>query len=119
MRCGRAIALRVLAVTDNLHATGPLDVIAISGGTREGIDNGTVFSIWRQGTRASDRVKHNSFSRVDDGHTGLKSSTVDLPDEYAAHAMVFRTYEKVSYALVMQAVKPTVVGYTLKHPDAQ
>jgi hypothetical protein len=26
---------------------GPHDVIAISGGSREGIDNGTVFSIWR------------------------------------------------------------------------
>jgi hypothetical protein len=27
---------------------------------------------------------------------------VRLPDEYAGHAMVFRTFDKVSYALVME-----------------
>lgn len=111
--------LRVLAVTDTLNASGPRDVIAISGGSREGIDNGTVFSIWRQGNRINDRIGHSNFSRADDGYTGSKRSTVGLPDEYAAHAMVFRTFEKVSYALVMEAVKPTAVGYQLKHPDAQ
>ena len=43
---------------------------------------------------------------------------VRLPDEFAGHAMVFRTFDKVSYALVMSSVKPTRVGYELKHPDA-
>ncbi|WP_434031539.1 LysM peptidoglycan-binding domain-containing protein [[Pseudomonas] boreopolis] len=111
--------LRVLAVADTFTSGGPRDVIAISGGSREGIDNGTVFSIWRQGSRASDRIAHKHFSRADDGYTGGKQTTVGLPDEYAAHAMVFRTYDKVSYALVMEGVKPARVGYALKHPDAQ
>jgi nucleoid-associated protein YgaU len=111
--------LRVLAVADAFTSGGPRDVIAISGGSREGIDNGTVFSIWRQGTRVNDRVSHDRLSRADDGYTGGKSSTVGLPDEYTAHAMVFRTYDKVSYALVMEGVKPTHVGYALKNPDAQ
>lgn len=110
---------RVLAVADAVTSGGPRGVIAISGGARDGIDNGTVFSIWRQGSRVSDRVSHARFSRADDGHTGGKQSTVGLPDEYAAHAMVFRTYDKVSYALVMEGVKPAHIGYALKHPDAQ
>jgi len=33
--------------------------------------------------------------------------------------MVFRTFDKVSYALVMDSVRPTRVGYELKHPDAK
>ncbi|MEE7566626.1 peptidoglycan-binding protein LysM, partial [Xanthomonas sp. Kuri4-3] len=111
--------LRVLAVADTFTSGGPRDVIAISGGAREGIDNGTVFSIWRQGTRISDRVRHTRFSRPDDAFTGPASTTVGLPDEYAAHAMVFRTFDKVSYALVMEGVKPAMVGYALKHPDAR
>ncbi len=41
-----------------------------------------------------------------------------LPDEYAGHVMVFRTFEKVSYGLVMEGTKPARVGYELKHPDA-
>jgi len=110
--------LRVLAVADTFTAGGPRDVIAISGGSREGIDNGTVFSIWRNGRRVNDRIEHSLISRADDGFTG-GSSTVGVPDEYAAHAMVFRTFDKVSYALVMEGVKPVKVGYNVRHPDAQ
>jgi hypothetical protein len=33
--------------------------------------------------------------------------------------MVFRTFDKVSYALVMQSQKPTLLGYLAKHPDAK
>ncbi|HEY9255858.1 MAG TPA: LysM peptidoglycan-binding domain-containing protein [Stenotrophomonas sp.] len=110
--------LRVLAVADTFTAGGPRDVIAISGGSREGIDNGTVFSLWRNGRRVNDRIAHSLTSRADDGFTG-GGSTVGVPDEYAAHAMVFRTFDKVSYALVMEGVKPVKVGYNVRHPDAQ
>ena len=110
--------LRVLAVADAFSAAGPRDVIAISGGSREGIDNGTVVSLWRHGTRVNDRVQRPNTSRADDGFTGGRGS-VALPDEYAAHAMVFRTFDKVSYALVMDGVKPTRIGYDVKHPDAR
>lgn len=110
--------LRVLAVTDTFTAGGPRDVIAISGGSREGIDNGTVFSLWRNGRRINDRVAHSNITRADDGFTG-GGRTVGVPEEYAGHAMVFRTFDKVSYALVMQGVKPVLVGYSAKHPDAQ
>ncbi|MCL7715434.1 LysM peptidoglycan-binding domain-containing protein [Stenotrophomonas mori] len=110
--------LRVLAVADTFTSGGPRDVIAISGGARDGIDNGTVFSVWRSGRHVNDRVTGMDTSRLDDV---LKpgAGRVALPDEYAAHAMVFRTFDKVSYALVMEGTKPARVGYELKHPDAQ
>ncbi|UKE69956.1 LysM peptidoglycan-binding domain-containing protein [Xanthomonas cerealis pv. cerealis] len=110
--------LRVLAVADAFSVAGPRDVIAISGGSREGIDNGTVVSLWRHGTRVNDRVQRPNTSRADDGFSGSRG-TVALPDEYAAHAMVFRTFDKVSYALVMDGIKPTRIGYDVKHPDAR
>ncbi|WP_312917751.1 LysM peptidoglycan-binding domain-containing protein [Stenotrophomonas sp.] len=110
--------IRVLAVTDTLTSGGPRDVIAISAGAREGIDNGTVFSIWRSGSHVSDRVARRDSSRIDSSfHDGV--GRVALPEEYAAHAMVFRTFDKVSYALIMEGNKPARVGYELKHPDAQ
>ncbi len=109
--------LRVLAVADALTSGGPRDVIAISGGRREGIDNGTVLSVWRQGSHVKNNVVHRDSSRIDDAYKS-GAGRVSLPDEYAAHAMVFRTYDKVSYALVMEGTKPARVGYELKHPDA-
>ena len=107
--------LTVMSVADRLTSGGTRDVIAISGGAREGIDNGTVFSLWRRGDSVSDRVKAG-LDRDED--VTLFESKVRLPDEFAGHAMVFRTFDNVSYALVMSSVKPVRVGYELKHPDA-
>jgi len=109
---GRA---RVLAVTDTVAYGGPRDVVALSVGSQDGVDNGTVFSIWREGSNVVDRVEHSA-----DFPAGAESfeGKVRLPDEYAGHVIVFRTYDKVSYGLVMDSTKPTKIGYHLKHPDA-
>lgn len=106
---------RVLAVADMLTSGGPRDVIAISIGAREGVDNGTVFSLWREGTNTVDRVEKGEYRDPD---TVFFENKVRLPDEFAGHAMVFRTYDRVAYALVMDSIRPTQVGYHLKHPDA-
>ena len=108
--------LQIAAVANALTSGGPRDVVAISGGSREGIDNGTVFSIWRSGSSVIDRMHDPEDSRPTDNRRGR--GDVQLPDEYAGHVMVFRTFEKVSYGLVMEGTKPARVGYSLKHPDA-
>jgi hypothetical protein len=98
-----------------LSAGGPRDVVAISAGAREGVDNGTVFSIWRAGSNVVDKVEYGP--NRDEDSVSYKNK-VRLPDEFAGHVMVFRTFDKVSYGLVMESIKPTRVGYELKHPDA-
>ncbi|TFZ43090.1 LysM peptidoglycan-binding domain-containing protein [Stenotrophomonas maltophilia] len=112
------VDVRVLAVTDMFTAGGPRDVIAISAGRSQGVDNGTVFSLWRPGRHVADRMKYPTSSRTDEALSGTVGRVV-MPDEYAAHAMVFRTFDNVSYALVMQGVKPVRVGYNALHPDAK
>ncbi|MGV8932383.1 MAG: LysM peptidoglycan-binding domain-containing protein [Luteimonas sp.] len=112
MAYGRA---RVLAITDNLTFGGPRDVVALSVGAREGVDNGTVFSIWREGSNVVDRVEKGPDR---DSQSVFFENKVRLPDEFAGHVIVFRTYDKVSYGLVMDSIKSTHVGYHLKHPDA-
>jgi hypothetical protein len=109
---GRA---RVIAVADMLSTGGPRDVVALSVGAREGVDNGTVFSIWREGSNVVDTVR---FGRERDPATVSFEDKVRLPDEFAGHVMVFRTFDRVSYGLVMDSIKPSRVGYHLKHPDA-
>ena len=109
---GRA---RVIAVADMLSTGGPRDVVALSVGARDGVDNGTVFSSWRIGSEVVDRVVVGGDRSYD---TVGRADRVRLPDEFAGHLMVFRTFEKVSYALVMDSIRPTRVGHELKHPDA-
>ena len=105
-----------MSVADAGRFGGTRDVIAISGGAREGIDNGTVFSIWRRGDSVTDRIK-DGLDR--DTELTMFENKVRLPDEFAGHAMVFKTFDKVSYALVMDGTKPVRVGFQARHPDAQ
>ena len=109
---GRA---RVLAVADELAHGGRRDVVAMSVGARDGVDNGTVFSTWRVGSTVADRVRKGGERDAD---TIARSDKVRLPDEFTSHVMVFRTFDKVSYALVMDGIRPTAIGQELKHPDA-
>lgn len=103
--------MQVLAVADGLSGAGPRDVVAISGGRADGIENGTVFSIWNMGRMAPDRIR-NRHPATQDG------DKVRLPDDYVGTVMVFRTFDRVSYGLVMDSIRPTRVGDVLKHPDA-
>jgi hypothetical protein len=112
------VEVRVLAVADSFTASGPRDVVALSAGRVDGFDNGTVVSLWRPSRRVNDEVTGGRTSRMNDQFTGGRN-TVAVPEEYAAHAMVFRTFDRVSYALVMDGVKPVRVGFGARHPDAQ
>lgn len=103
--------MQILSVADGLMGAGPRYVVALSGGHADGIENGTVFSIWHPGTLAKDRVR-NRHPATQDG------DRVRLPDDYVGTVMVFRTFDRVSYGLVMDGIRPARVGDVLKHPDA-
>ena len=102
---------RVLSVTDGLSFAGPRYVIALSAGSSDGIRNGNTFSIWHDGALLPDVVKNKSL------HTANKDK-VAMPDDFLGHAMVFRTFDKISYALVMDGIRPVRTGDLLKSPDA-
>jgi len=101
----------VLAATDGTFNTGPRSVVALSIGSAQGVNNGTVFSTWRDGGMQPDTVAHKNRLLA-------QSDKVDMPDEFSSHVMVFRTFNNISYALVMDGIRPVHVGNVLKHPDA-
>ncbi|MCG3780563.1 LysM peptidoglycan-binding domain-containing protein [Delftia acidovorans] len=78
-------------------------VIAINKGTQDGMDVGTVLELIRRGARIVDK-------------TGDKKEQVQLPDERNGHAMVFRTFDRVSYALILEARRGVEVGDGLTSP---
>lgn len=87
----KAVNGRIIAALNSVAEIGSQTVVAISLGEREGIEEGHVLRVmYRQG-------KHK------DPVTG---DTYKLPDEESALLLVFRTFEKVSYALVMNATQP-------------
>jgi hypothetical protein len=102
---------RVSSVTDGLYSAGKYQVIALAVGAADGVKNGTTFGIWHQGENRPDAVGHKNLIEA-------QRNKLRMPDEFAGHAMVFRTFDRVSYALIMDGIKPIRVGDLIKHPDA-
>ncbi len=91
----------IIAVEGGVTQVGKYNVVMINRGTREGIKEGNVLAIYKKGEVVADRV------------TGGK---VALPDERAGLLMVFRTFKKMSFALVLEADRPLLVGDSLQNP---
>ena len=108
--------MRVLAVSDGFSATGPARVVALSRGARDGVGNGQVFALMNQGERVRDTVKHPSGDIRSAFQT--KKKYVTLPEEFAGHVMIFRTFEKISYGLVMDGVRPVFVNDLAREPQS-
>ena len=78
-------------------------VVSLNRGTRDGIESGHVLAIMTDGARLVDK-------------TDAKLPQIKLPDERNGLLMVFRTFEKVSYALVLDIKNGVKVGDRLINP---
>lgn len=92
---------RILAVSGGVTQVGQFDVVVINRGERDYLEAGDVLVIKKQGAVVYDRI------------AGEK---VRLPEERAGTMMVFRTFGKLSYALVMRASRALRVGDKFESP---
>ncbi len=107
--------MRVIAFSDALNAVGPRQVVALSRGRADGIENGQTFSLYHDGEDVVDRTDYTEGSPRKFFHP--HDATVTLPPEFTGHVMIFRTFDRVSYGLVMDAVKPVHIGDFLHDPN--
>lgn len=82
---------RIISVIGGVTQIGQFNVVALNLGSREGIEPGHTFRVYQAGALVKDTV------------SGKRNDKVRLPDEEAGLVMVFRSFEKVSFGLVMKA----------------
>jgi LysM repeat protein len=95
---------RVIALLDAVSQSGRFQTIAINLGSRDGLQTGNVLRIMRIGDVVPDYAEEDPLF------------TVKLPDERIGLAMVVRSFEKLSYALVMEASQPIGLKDYLESP---
>lgn len=95
---------RIISVIDGVTQIGQFNVVAIDLGTREGVEVGHVLRIFQDGAYIKDSI------------SGKRNDTVKLPDEDAGLIMVFRTFEKVSFGLVMKATSAIHINDFVRTP---
>ena len=87
---------------DGLNA-GQNQIVSLNRGARDGMERGHVLALWRAGTQ---RVDHTDESRP----------MIRLPDERHGLLFVFRVFERVSYALILQVQDPVSGGDLFTQP---
>jgi hypothetical protein len=94
----------IVALLDAISQTGLYQTIAINLGQRDGLESGNVLRIRRTGEIVPDKLEEDPRFRV------------KLPDEAIGMAMIIRSFEKMSYALIMEADLPITVEDYVESP---
>jgi hypothetical protein len=91
----------IISALNAVAEVGPYTVVAISLGQRDGMEEGHVLRVLRHVGAHTDPVTRRPYA---------------LPDEESALLLVFRSFERVSYALVMNATRPVHLNDTVATP---
>lgn len=92
---------KMIAVETGVTQIGQYNVVVLNRGARDGLEVGNVLAVLKAGNQARDPVT---------------DEIVQLPDERAGLLMVFQTYEKLSYGLVLKATRALSIGDKVTNP---
>jgi hypothetical protein len=111
--------MRILAYTDAMFFAGTNQVVVLSKGSADGVENGHTFAVYNPGETIRDEVKYGREGNDVRTVFSPSKAKVTLPEEFAGHVMIFRTFDQISYGLMMDGVKPVRLGDKLRMPLEQ
>jgi hypothetical protein len=88
---------QIIAIADEATQIGPYQVVVLNRGDSHGLKPGTVLAIDQQGAIVADRYGKSPWKKDAIGEK------VQLPYERAGTLIVFKTFDRISYALVIGA----------------
>jgi nucleoid-associated protein YgaU len=91
----------IMTVLGGVTQVGRYDVVVVNRGLNSGVEVGTVLAIAKKGALVRDQ---------------FAGDYVQLPTERAGILMVFRSFEKMAYGLVLQTTEPLHVGDFVQNP---
>ena len=91
----------MIAVDGGITQIGEMSIVVINKGKRDGLEIGHVLAVYQAGELIFDKVAEEN---------------VQLPDSRSGLAMVFESFEKASYAIILKASGPLKVLDKVKNP---
>ncbi|NND90598.1 MAG: LysM peptidoglycan-binding domain-containing protein [Granulosicoccus sp.] len=89
---------RIVSLVNAISQTGRDQVIVLNIGSESSIQEGDVLAIESRGKRIIDPLGRGGYERL------------KLPNQRTGVVMVFKTFDKVSYGLVMESTRPVMVN---------
>ncbi len=102
----QSVSGRIISVIDGVSRIGQFQTVVLNRGTRDGLEAGSVLRVWAPVQKVGGRY---SIS-------GKKTKKVKLPPEMVGTLMVIKPYDRVSYALIMEATSEIRVLYDVRNP---
>jgi len=94
---------QVAAIYGGVKETGRNSIVTLNRGKRDGVELGHVLAVYRNG---GERLYRD----------GNETSNIKLPPERYGLMFVFRVFDRISYALVMDVSRPVVVSDIVRTP---
>ncbi|QER40898.1 LysM peptidoglycan-binding domain-containing protein [Acinetobacter suaedae] len=92
---------KIIRVMGSIGTAAKNGVVTVDRGTADGIEIGQVFNAYQDGETVKDpKTKEN----------------VKLPGQYVGSVMVFKSFDRISYAYVLESELPIKVGSSIKPP---
>jgi len=108
---------RIIAVVGGTDLIGQFEVIAINRGKSHGLVAGNVLAVDSAGATVRDLYRGGrSISTMGAGIGTSFAPNVKLPDERTGTALVFRVYDRMSYALILGASDTIHVRDVVRNP---
>ncbi|MDR1462914.1 MAG: LysM peptidoglycan-binding domain-containing protein [Azoarcus sp.] len=102
---GEAIDARLISIYRGVAETGKLNVIAISAGKLAGLEPGHVLALFRDRGTVAYKNKDAKAAK-----------TLALPEKRYGSVLVFRVFDNVSYALIMNTDGQATIGDAVRNP---
>ena len=93
---------RIISVVGGVSLIGQYQVVVMNRGSSDGLSVGDVLTVFQAGRVVDDRIG---------------GGKVKLPDEDAGTVMVFKTYDRISYGLVMEATQAIHIHDSVRNPS--
>jgi hypothetical protein len=110
----------IIASYGNSSEMGRGNIVTLDRGTRDGIDVGTVLAVYQSQPLIKDPRPNQTtpviLSRLEPTTIFTPDHYLEVPVERVGLMFVFRTFDRVSYALLLNATDPVVVGDSFRQP---
>ncbi|GAC1672080.1 MAG: LysM peptidoglycan-binding domain-containing protein [Steroidobacteraceae bacterium] len=103
---------RIMAVSNGVSVIGQYEVVVINRGAADGLAPGNVLAVFQAGEIVPD-TKNRGFLN---GMSRPFAKKVRLPDERSGTFMVFKTFDHLSYGLIMEATNLIRVADRVENP---
>jgi hypothetical protein len=103
---------RIISVSDGASIIGQYEVVVINRGAVDGLAPGNVLAVFHAGDVIPDTANRGFLN----GMSRLAATKVRLPDERTGTFMVFKTFDHMSYGLIMEATNVIRVADRAENP---